>query len=121
MANLLLILLCIFLGVGGQLCMKKGMSLVGIAGLNPGKMLIFLGRALSTPLVLAGFFAYALGSLIWLIIISRVDLSFAYPLISIGYILVAIFSWWLFNENINWMRWLGTVIIILGVILISRS
>lgn len=103
------------------MCLKRGLSQVGVAEIHLKNTSVFLFRALTTPLVLVGFLSYAIGSLLWLIVISRVELSFAYPLISIGYVLVAIFSWWLFKENITWIRWLGTVVIILGVILVSRG
>ena len=57
----------------------------------------------------------------WLVALSRVDLSYAYPFASLSYVVMLTASWLLFNENITSLRLLGTVVIGLGVFLISRS
>jgi len=62
-----------------------------------------------------------LSSFFWLVAISRVELSYAYPMISISYVLVVFLSWLIFKEEVGPVRWLGVAIIIFGVYLISRS
>ncbi len=64
---------------------------------------------------------YALGTLFWLLALSREELSFAYPFASLSYILMLIASWQLFRENISGMRLLGTFVICVGVVLTSLS
>jgi multidrug transporter EmrE-like cation transporter len=54
-------------------------------------------------------------------VLSRIDLSMAYPLVSIAYIVTAIFSYFIFKENITLIRWIGIITICLGVFLVSRS
>jgi drug/metabolite transporter (DMT)-like permease len=61
------------------------------------------------------------GTLFWLTALSRVDLSYAYPFASLSYIIMLTASWLLFNENITPMRLMGSLVVGLGVFLISRS
>jgi uncharacterized membrane protein len=49
------------------------------------------------------------------------ELSLVYPMVSVAYVLVALFSWYYFKENLSVIRWAGIALIILGVFLISRS
>ena len=58
---------------------------------------------------------------IWIVALSRVEVSIAYPMLSIGYVVNALLAWWLFGEDVNAQRWLGIGVIILGVIIISRA
>jgi len=71
--------------------------------------------------ILLGFLFYIISTFIWLSVLSRVQLSFAYPLISFGYVLTVFFSWLLLNESVSLIRWLGVMVICCGVFLISRS
>lgn len=61
---------------------------------------------------------YVFGSLLWLVILSQAELSFVYPMISIGYVITAILGKLLFNENVTFFRFLGILLIIGGVYLI---
>jgi multidrug transporter EmrE-like cation transporter len=71
--------------------------------------------------VVLGFALYLLSALSWLIILSRVDLSFAYPLISIGYILIMVLSRFMFNEQLTTLRVAGTLMVCAGVFVISLA
>ncbi len=119
--NLMLILGAVFLGVVGQLSMKQGMGQVVMRLGGVGDVVSSLIRALSQPFVTAGVALYAISALVWLIVLSRVELSFAYPMVSIGYIAVVILSRLIFHEQVSAVRIAGTVVICLGVVLISRS
>ena len=81
----------------------------------------FLQAAIANKFVVLGFLCYALSAASWLVILSRVELSYAYPLISIGYILVMILSKHLFNESVTSFRIAGTLLICAGVVLLMRS
>ncbi len=54
-------------------------------------------------------------------VLSRTELSFAYPMVAMGYILVFLLSWWLFKDSINLIRIIGLVLIFVGVLLIANS
>jgi len=116
-----LLLVSVFLGAIGQLCAKKGVMNIGQVYLNPSKIVGITFKFFSNPLILIGLFAYLIGSVIWLTALSRTELSFAYPFVSLTYVLVFIGSWFFFGESINLLRCLGLVLIICGVFFISLS
>lgn len=70
------------------------------------------------PLILVGMIAYALSAVCWLSILSKVDLSFAYPMISIGYVAILLMGWLVFGEEVSWLRWTGVLLISLGILAI---
>jgi len=114
---LFLILICVGMGVFGQLSMKKGMNTIGNIGIKD----ILSSRIfeiLFQRYVFIGLVFYVLGSLVWLVILSQEELSFAYPLISIGYIITAVLSKLLFNESLTLFRFFGILLICGGVYLI---
>jgi drug/metabolite transporter (DMT)-like permease len=71
--------------------------------------------------VVIGLLFYVISSLFWLAALSRVELSFAYPFVSLSYIGMLFASWFFFQENLSALRLIGTITIILGVLIISRS
>lgn len=81
---------------------------------------VLLGIA-TNPFVIAGLMVYALSTVFWLTALSRVDLSLAYPFLSLGYVIMLFASWQLFDETMNLTRVLGTLVVVIGVVLISRS
>ena len=65
--------------------------------------------------------AYALSVIVWLVGLSRVPVSQAYPLLSLGYVINIGLAWWLLGEVPNAQRVAGIAIIVLGVVVVSRS
>ncbi len=119
MVNYIILAISILLAVAGQLFMKKGMLLFGTFPVSqlPYKLIpMFLN-----PYVFFGLACFGASAVFWLVVLSRLPLSLVYPMVSVAYILVAFFAWLLFKEQINLMRGLGIMVIILGVFLISRS
>ena len=88
---------------------------------NPQTFLPTLLRAFTTPPIVLGFILLFAGSIFWLAVISRVDLSYAYPMLSLGYVIVVLASWLILHESVSWLRIIGVLIICLGVIVVSRS
>ena len=105
----------------GELLLKHGMNTVGVMSLAPSDFIPMLLKAFTNPFVFAGFVLIFGGSIFWLAVISRVDLSWAYPMLSLGYILVVIESWILLNEPVTSVRFIGVLVICLGVFILSRS
>jgi drug/metabolite transporter (DMT)-like permease len=58
---------------------------------------------------------------VWIVGLSRVEVSLAYPMLSMGYVVNALAAWWLFGESLGPMRWAGMMLILAGVLVISRS
>ncbi|MBI5399616.1 EamA family transporter [Candidatus Saganbacteria bacterium] len=119
MINYLLLITSVLLAVTGQLFMKKGMMVFGAFPVS--QLLSKILPMFLNPFVFLGFACFGLSSIIWLVVLSRLPLSLVYPMVSVAYVLVALFSWLVFKENVSLARWTGIFIIILGVILISRS
>ena len=69
--------------------------------------------------IIGGLILYALGTILWLMCLSKLDLSFAYPAATVQYLLVFAGAWILFNEEISPMRIAGLVVITAGVIIMS--
>jgi multidrug transporter EmrE-like cation transporter len=114
---LILILTCVIIGVFGQLLMKKGMNSIGNVDLKE----LFSQRIFSIVFqryVFIGIALYILASIIWLAVLSKAELSFAYPLIGIGYIFTSILAWLFFGEKLTLIRVLGILLICSGVYLI---
>lgn len=116
-----LLLTAVCISVTGELLLKHGMNQVGVLSLHPDNILPGLWRSFTSPFVLLGFAAVFTGSIFWLSVISRADLSFAYPMLSLGYILVVIASWAFLNEHFNPVRLLGVLVICVGVVIVSRT
>lgn len=117
-----MILASVLLGAGGQIFLKLGASSPGFAGtLGSGNLLALALRIVSTPGIVIGLVLYGISTLLWLGILARTELSFAYPFISIGFVVTTLFGWWALDESVTIYRLLGVSLIILGVVLVARS
>jgi len=114
-----MIVFCVSTGAVGQLSMKHGMNMIG--KIHAAQVVQKLGAAFLNPFVLVGFLLYAISALVWMIVLSRVNLSLAYPMVSIGYVVVVVLSRYLFQEPVTVLRLMGTLVIGVGVIMISQS
>ena len=119
MTNYILLAISISLAVTGQLLMKKGMMAFG--SFPASQLIQNLIPMFLNPFVFFGFACFAASSVFWLVVLSRMELSFVYPMVSVAYVIVAIASMIFFKENVTLVRWIGISTIILGVFFISRS
>jgi len=121
-SSILLILFSISIAVAGQILLKVGINRIGIVNLNNLDTLkqLFFG-VIKSPLVISGLFLYVISAAIWLVVLSAVDLSFAYPFIGFTYVMVLVLSKFILKEDVNPIRWAGALIITIGVIVISRG
>lgn len=99
-----------------QLLMKMGMAELRTLGLGG---LSLLTGAAANPLVISGFAAYGVGAVLWLLVLSRTELSVAYPLVSTGFVLVALMSWLFLGEHLSPARLGAISLIIAGVVLMG--
>jgi len=76
---------------------------------------------LASPLTLLGLALYAVSAVFWISALSRVQLSYAYPLLGVGYVLVALVSRHLWGESLTAQRLLGTLVVAMGVLLVGTS
>jgi drug/metabolite transporter (DMT)-like permease len=115
------ILISVFAGAIGQILLKQGMNHMGAITLSADQLFGVLWRLGTSPWVVCGLALYVCGTVFWLAALSRVDLSYAYPFASLSYVLMLIASWQLFNETITPLRLIGTLVIAIGVLVVSRS
>lgn len=117
--NILLILISVLLNCAAQLCIRKGMLIVGEIGMTG--LVQNLGNMLTNLWLWAAMFCYAISILMWMAVLSKVEVSFAYPFLSVGYVVAALVGYYFFGESLTLTRIAGIIIICIGVYLISRS
>jgi multidrug transporter EmrE-like cation transporter len=113
MYSYLLLLTAIALGVAGQLLLKFGMLR------QPSFRVAKIGGILRNGPVVLGFGCYGLSVLLYLQSLANLDLSLAYPTVSLGYVMVIVMSRILFKETVSAMRWMALMIICFGVVLVG--
>ena len=105
----------------GQLLMKKGLTSIGITSIGLHNLQEFLGRSGLNPFVWLGVLFYVLNFFLWILVLSRVDLSVAAPVGSTSYIFVPLLAILFLGEQVSLMRWLGIVLIVAGIHLVFKS
>ncbi|MBX6772841.1 MAG: hypothetical protein IRY83_14005 [Chloroflexi bacterium] len=109
--------------LGNQLLLKYGTRATGQLSLaSPAEAAALIRQVLTTPALLAGYALSALTALLWLVVVSRLDLSFAVPLLNgIFYVLLLLASVTLLREAVTPGRWAGALLILAGIVLITTS
>jgi drug/metabolite transporter (DMT)-like permease len=117
-----LILASVSLSAVAQLVLKLGMSGGRVQRSLAGESLIGNLAVVATDgRVLLGLFLYGVGAILWLWVLARTDLSFAYPFVGLGFILTMLFGFFFLGEPMGLARVSGTLLIVAGVVLVSRS
>ena len=111
----------VLLNTFAQLLLKKGAGAVGRFDFTAAKVLDAMLSYAVNPYVLGGLACYAVSVVVWLAALSRVEVSVAYPMLSLGFALNALLAWWLLGEAVTAQRIAGIAIIIVGVTLVARS
>lgn len=121
MANVVLIVVSVFLASVGQILLKHGMNMVGrITAANLGNFSGLVFRTVSNPFVIFGFLIFGLSSVVWLAVLSRVNVSIAYPFASLAYFFVMVMSWFFLGERVTLLQWGGVSLIWLGLFVLTR-
>jgi multidrug transporter EmrE-like cation transporter len=116
-----LVLIGVLLNAVAQLALKASVNDTGIINLDLQSLLSSAGGLASNLWLWLGLACYAISVVVWILALSRVDVSIAYPMLSIGYIVNAIAAWHLFDEPMNIGKVAGIGIIIVGVYILARS
>ena len=111
----------VLLNAAAQLFLKAGTNATGVITLTADNWLATLARLATLPPIVAGIACYAVSVVVWILGLSRVPVSVAYPLLSLGYVVNAIAAQMLFSEAVTLQRWIGIGFIVLGVWLVARS
>lgn len=116
-----LILAGVLLNALAQLALKASVADIGAISVSLHTTWPVAQRLMGEPWLWVGLFCYGFSVIIWILALSRVDVSIAYPMLSIGYIVNALGAWALLGESLGPGRLLGIGIISVGVIVLARS
>lgn len=116
-----LILCGVLLNAVAQIMLKSGMNQIGHFEFSMANAMPIGLKVMGNIPIVSGLFMYVMSVVVWLLVLSRVQVSFAYPMLSIGYIVNAVAAYYLFGEPLTSMRVMGIFIIIAGVYLVAQS
>jgi multidrug transporter EmrE-like cation transporter len=119
MQGIYFVLISVLFNVAGQFSLKIAMNKFGAIEINNSIITVF-SKIIIHPNVILGFTFYIISAISWIIALSKLELSHAYPMLSIGYVLVMFISYFFLNESLGLHKILGTLLIIAGIFLISR-
>jgi len=112
-----ILLLDILLSVAAQLVLKSAMSEIG--GFDPSTSITLYFYNFVDLKIFLGLGLYGIATVLWIFCLSKLDLSFAYPIATVQYFLIFLGAWYLFGEIIPTLRILGLCVIVIGVVVIS--
>jgi multidrug transporter EmrE-like cation transporter len=116
-----LILSGVLLNAFAQVLLKKGMLGIGYFEIQFQNFFPVIKNVATNVYILLGLGSYVISVAIWLLVLARVEVSYAYPFLSVGYVVVTLVGYLIFQESLSSIRVIGISIIIVGVILLSRS
>ena len=117
----LLIFLVVAAMAAVQLLVKKALLTVGPFPDNLSQVIPFFLKVYTNFYMILGIVITVLAALVWVLVVSKMQISYLYPFVALSYVLVALFSMIFFKEDVNALRWVGIVVICAGVFLVSRS
>jgi multidrug transporter EmrE-like cation transporter len=119
--SFLLVITGVLLNAAAQLLLKAGVRHMGVIQLQFQSLLSAGWKLAFEPHILGGLACYVVSVVVWILALSRVPVSIAYPMLSLGYVVTAIAAWMLFGESLGAMRLTGIAVIIVGVYLVARG
>jgi multidrug transporter EmrE-like cation transporter len=119
--SFILVLAGVLLNAAAQLLLKAGTNGIGAFAFTADNLVPVGIKIASNPFILSGLGCYAVSVMVWIMALSRVEVSLAYPMLSIGYVVNAVAAWYLFGEALTAQRMIGIGTIIVGVFLMARS
>lgn len=111
----------VLLNAGAQLLLKAGTNSVGAFEYTSANIVPIGWKLATEPHIVGGLACYVISVVVWIMALSRVEVSIAYPLLSVGYVVNAIAAYYLFGEAVTPMRLTGIAVIIVGVWIVARS
>ena len=115
------IIITVVLNSLSQLMIKKGMNDVGTIEISFKSFLKSIDLILFNPFIIIGLICMVLSMFTHFISLSKFEVSFAFPFISLSYVIVMLGGYFLFSENINSMRIIAIILIIIGTIFLAKS
>lgn len=117
--NIVLILVSVFFNSLAQILIRKGM--LNIGEVNMDNLLQHIGAMAGSLWLWGAMVSFVVSIVLWMQVLSKVEVSFAYPFNGVGYVLTTLTCHYLFGESLSAMRMLGIAVICLGVWLVAKS
>lgn len=121
MTYLPFILFSVFTNAAAQLMLKAGAMQIGTMSFSPDTLILRVFQIVFSPWIFAGLVTLVISMVSHLYVLSKVDISFAFPFLSLAYVAVAIFAWLVFKEELGAMKIAGIALICLGTVLIAQG
>jgi len=119
--SLTLVLFGVLLNATAQLLLKAGTNAIGHFQFSAANLAPIGWKVATQPYILGGLACYAVSVVVWIMALSRVEVSVAYPMLSVGYVVNAVAAYFLFGEAVGAQRLVGIGVIIVGVYIVARS
>lgn len=108
--------------VAGQVILKAAMDRLGrIGSAEVAAFSEYAGRAAREPRLWLGMFLFGVSGMFWLVVLSRVPLSLAYPFVGLSYVAVVLLSRFVLGEEVPALRWVGVLVVAAGLVIIGLS
>lgn len=111
----------VLLNAAAQLLLKAGTRVLGVIDVRAGALVNSVWDAATQPYIVGGLACYVLSVAIWIAALSRVEVSVAYPMLSLGYVVNALAAWALFGEALTPAKVVGILVILAGVVILARG
>jgi multidrug transporter EmrE-like cation transporter len=119
--NYAIIVASVLLNALAQLFLKRGMIAIGEVSLALPSLLSLVVKAATNIPVLCGMASYAVSILLWMVVLSRVNVSLAYPFSGIGYVFTTVFAYFIFHEPLTAQKIAGILVICVGIAILGTS
>jgi len=120
--TLFIMLVAVTAGTIGDILLAKGMKEMGdVSAMNLRGAISAVHQAITTPKLVIGTAMLAIFFFLWLAVLSWEDLSVALPMQALNYVLVAFLSQYFLGETVSPLRWAGTILVCVGVVMITKS
>lgn len=119
--NIIIILLSIVMSSTAHVLLKKGMMTHASNGISSDGVFSLVWVVVTNVWVMGGMFLHVSALVIWLLALSKVDISFAYPFLALGYVLVSAMAWLWLGEELSQMRIIGLAVIVIGIFILAKA
>ncbi|HKV96586.1 MAG TPA: 4-amino-4-deoxy-L-arabinose transferase [Gammaproteobacteria bacterium] len=119
--SFLLVITGVLLNAAAQLLLKAGVQHMGVIKLQLATIMAAGWKLAFEPHILGGLACYVVSVVVWILALSRVPVSIAYPMLSLGYVVTAVAAWLLLGEALSAVRITGIAVIIVGVYLVAKG
>jgi multidrug transporter EmrE-like cation transporter len=116
-----MVLAGVLLNAGAQLALKAGTNQIGAFNFSAENIVPIGWKIATNPFIFLGLSCYVVSVVVWILALSRVPVSIAYPMLSIGYVVAAFIGWQFMGESISAQKLTGIGFILIGVYLVARS